>query len=316
MPYLKNSYFTFNSKLQLISCQIEEAYHINAFIRKIPSVGDHVVEILAQPFRDRFLAMAPRCLAGTGLHFDFHFKTHAQERGLLQLMFSPLVLPSGERYLQCSIAGRKLVPDQQRLLDQYAHMASHDLRAPVTNILSLSKLMSLPEMDQYDRKSMIGILEDINQQAEKLDQIISTLLKLKQKEKEVYKNTDRYPKKELKHILLLDDDALTNKLHAMIISRYFKDREIVSFESPREALLYLSEHLPELILLDLNMPDINGWSFLQILEENEFAIDVVIVSSTISPAERLKAYSFPQVKDFLTKPLTYDKIKHLLKDDA
>ena len=115
-----------------------------------------------------------------------------------------------------------------------------------------------------------------------------------------------------KQIMLVDDDSLTNKLHHIIITKHNKNKEVVQFDNPVRALEYLEENIPDLILLDLNMPEIDGWSFLRLLEERNIAVDVVIISSTIDPSERTRALSYKAVKDFLTKPLTYDKIKHLV----
>ncbi|KIO78353.1 hypothetical protein TH53_04125 [Pedobacter lusitanus] len=112
--------------------------------------------------------------------------------------------------------------------------------------------------------------------------------------------------------MLIDDDSLTNRLHHMIITKYNKNRRVVQFGSSTHALDYLKENKPDLILLDLNMPEIDGWTFLRLLEEQKPDVDVVIISSTIDPTERTRAQSYRSVKDFLTKPLTYDKIKHLV----
>lgn len=313
-PYAKNSFFIFDNKLQLLSFHIEKEDHVSHFLEKYPKSGENIVEILAQKFLERFRSLAAACLEGSGLSLEYHFKTPGNEDGTLQVIFTPLLLESGRHYFSCMISGNIGYPDQVRLLDQYAHMASHDLRAPITNILSLSNLMHLPEMEQYDRSAIMGILDDINNQAEKLDHIIGVLNKMKYREPELVAYKNDTERRDLNHIMLLDDDALTNKLHDMIISRYYKHKKIVQFDCAKSALQYLRDHTPELILLDLNMPEIDGWSFLNILQEHGIGIDVVIVSSTINPSERVKALSYPQVKDFLTKPLTYDKIKHLLTD--
>ena len=98
----------------------------------------------------------------------------------------------------------------------------------------------------------------------------------------------------------------------MIITKINKNKRVIQFDSPVKALEYLKGNVPDLILLDLNMPEMDGWVFLSLLEERKIDVDVVIISSTIDPSERARAHDFKSVKDFLTKPLTYDKIKHLV----
>lgn len=313
-PYTKNSFFIFNRDLQLISFHIEKQDHVSHFLEKHPVAGESIVEILAQPFLAKFHTLSAACLEGSGLSVEYHFKISGNQDVMLQVIFSPLLLDTTMSYFSCMIMSNTGHPDQGKLLDRYAHMASHDLRAPITNILSLSRLMHLQEMEQFDQKAIIGILDDINNQAEKLDQIIRVLNKMKYREVDVVSRRDDQEKRNLKHIVLLDDDALTNRLHDMILSRHDKSKKIVQFECPLAAMQYLRKQVPELILLDLNMPEIDGWAFLKLLQEEGIGIDVVIVSSTINPSERIKALSYPQVKDFLTKPLTYEKIRHILND--
>ena len=74
--------------------------------------------------------------------------------------------------------------------------------------------------------------------------------------------------KKLNCIVLIDDDEPTNFLHQLIIERYECTEQVIVFQHAREALRYISElregsYLqPDLILLDINMPEMNGWEFM------------------------------------------------------
>jgi two-component SAPR family response regulator len=67
-------------------------------------------------------------------------------------------------------------------------------------------------------------------------------------------------------ILLIDDDRIFNFLHSKIIERINSKHDIIAYESPFEALQYLlnlsESDLPDIIFLDINMPELNGFEFI------------------------------------------------------
>jgi CheY-like chemotaxis protein len=72
---------------------------------------------------------------------------------------------------------------------------------------------------------------------------------------------------------------------------------------------------PQLIFLDLNMPVMGGWEFLDIFNTDNYSefknIKVVVLSSTIDPEDLQKAKSYPMVIDFLSKPITTLMLEYL-----
>jgi len=76
-------------------------------------------------------------------------------------------------------------------------------------------------------------------------------------------------------------------------------------------------NVPEIILLDLNMPVMDGWEFLEIFQQRfpEFAAKtkIFILSSSINPSDREKAKSESNVVDFLSKPLDEFELQILKK---
>lgn len=117
---------------------------------------------------------------------------------------------------------------------------------------------------------------------------------------------------------VIDDDKLSIKLMSMLISKNNFCDEIISFYNPQNALDELknnaadSSKLPDVILLDLNMPVLDGWQFLDEFTQVDFAKKIVIfiVSSSIDPSDLEMAKNYPIIKDYIVKPLTSEKLKH------
>lgn len=310
--YADNSYFLFNKKNQITFFNIHSAEKLGHFLAKNPVIGESFVEIVSQKYVKSFTKLVQDCRLGQSFSIEQRLKMDDADDILIQVVLTPILTDPEEPYVSCTIIDSNRKSNQMKLLDEYSHLASHDLRAPITNILSLSSLLNFPEMESFDTEKIKELLKDINYQAEKLDDIIKMLNRLINKGKSSDEFLAEGTRSDSKQIMLVDDDSLTNKLHHMIITKHNKNKEVVQFDNPVRALEYLGENVPDLILLDLNMPEIDGWAFLKLLEERNILVDVVIISSTIDPAERTRALSYKGVKDFITKPLTYDKIKHLV----
>lgn len=121
-------------------------------------------------------------------------------------------------------------------------------------------------------------------------------------------------------IFLIDDMELVNLMHHVQLRRIGMEDRAISFTDPEEALDHLrfqkTNSEPILILLDINMPVMTGFEFLEfmVLEKFPSHIDVVMVTSSISEEDRTLAETFPQfVKDFVSKPLRAEKLEELIQ---
>ena len=125
-------------------------------------------------------------------------------------------------------------------------------------------------------------------------------------------------------ILCIDDDAITLMLCKKVIIKSSFSHEIITAQNGEEALRYFqtikevenqSNAVPQLIFLDLNMPIMGGWEFLDYFNKPEFAafktIKVVVLSSTIDPEDLEKSKQYPMVIDFLSKPITQAMLEYL-----
>ena len=120
--------------------------------------------------------------------------------------------------------------------------------------------------------------------------------------------------------ILVDDDPTVNFLHTAIIKSISLNIEVEAFEDPQKALdsLKLDKSSYRTILLDVNMPVINGWQFLDLLEEKNLGIPVIMLTSSIIESDRQKAREASHVSDFQIKPFSKNKFnlvfKKIIKD--
>ena len=109
-------------------------------------------------------------------------------------------------------------------------------------------------------------------------------------------------------VLLVDDDPVSTFITRRILESEGREIIIKEFFNSRDAFRYLAtgspEDMPDIVLLDINMPIFNGWRFLESVQENHLALDVVMLSSSLDSVEREKALDFPFVIDYMTKPFS------------
>lgn len=131
-------------------------------------------------------------------------------------------------------------------------------------------------------------------------------------------------KKKLNTILLIDDSEPTNFLHKIVVDDANCADECVSFLSAIEALEYLKTAKegkfpqPDLIFLDINMPLMNGWEFIEEynkLEDNQKGgVVVVMLTTSLNLDDKDKADTINKIAGFMNKPLTEEMLLKEIKN--
>lgn len=123
--------------------------------------------------------------------------------------------------------------------------------------------------------------------------------------------------KQLDSVLLVDDDEPTNFLHELIIKKSNRVKNILTAPGVDEAFGILESNDPELIFLDINMPGLSGWDFIEkfkdLSEVKKSKSKVVMLTTSMDPLDREKAQTYHEIKDFMNKPISLSLLEEILE---
>ncbi len=116
---------------------------------------------------------------------------------------------------------------------------------------------------------------------------------------------------------IIDDDTVYVSLVKKLIKIKKLSNNILVFKNGKEAIDFFSNTntLPDLILLDLNMPIMNGWEFLDafipLRKGSNKTPNLYVVSSSIDPVDSKKAKSIEGVRDYISKPISLESFEQI-----
>ncbi len=204
--------------------------------------------------------------------------------------------------------------EQNKRLKEFAFLTSHKLRQPLANILGLIELVKSESQSQQDvtitfetLRMLTGQLDDV------VHQMNDALTELDMEaEKSLFYNE---PEEEgINEIWIVDDDQVITYITQRLLHNADPSLKVNGYLSAKMALekLRIDGDCPDILLLDINMPGISGWEFLDELKKLGRFVNVYMYSSSIDPEDVKRARAYPMVREFLSKPLDMKTIHHLL----
>lgn len=129
--------------------------------------------------------------------------------------------------------------------------------------------------------------------------------------------------KKLSLILLIDDDDATNYIHKFTIEDADCTDKVVVCTTAIEALIFLSTlqengsyPQPDIIFLDINMPGMNGWEFLdeyeKLIELQKAKVVIIMLTTSLSPIDAIQAEQHKHITAYKDKPLSRVELEELI----
>lgn len=124
---------------------------------------------------------------------------------------------------------------------------------------------------------------------------------------------------KLDMVYIIDDDEIIIYLTDRLLKNSDFCERVLTFTDAQTALEHLKSSIdsntdiPEAILFDLNMPNMNGWEFIDEFKKFKTKIPTFVFTSSIDPKDKERSLSHKEIKGFITKPLTKIKLEKILR---
>lgn len=121
--------------------------------------------------------------------------------------------------------------------------------------------------------------------------------------------------KNLRHFIIIDDDPINNMICSMVIEHTLETAEVISYTNADEGFNHImnrKKDLATILFLDINMPEMSGWEFLEKFETLDESLktnfSIYLLSSSVNMEDKSLAVGNPYVKGFISKPLKKETI--------
>lgn len=115
-------------------------------------------------------------------------------------------------------------------------------------------------------------------------------------------------------VVIIDDDPISTFVTEKLIEKNVAEPvKFFKFTNARKALTELQKISPNYLFLDLNMPEMNGWDFLDSLNGENKNTAIYILSSSVDERDINRASDYKMVKDYISKPLIKQSISSIFQ---
>jgi CheY-like chemotaxis protein len=129
--------------------------------------------------------------------------------------------------------------------------------------------------------------------------------------------------KKNKTICIIDDEEINQFILSTIIKNLNSDIKILPFNNGEVALYSLTQlfvskgDMPDIILLDINMPVMGGWQFMDEFVKLQIGSKtaIYIITSSSSPEDKKKAKTYSDISDYLIRPIQTKTLKEIIEKD-
>lgn len=231
---------------------------------------------------------------------------------------SPVMLGT-IRDITDSMENLKNMDDQNKRLREIAWAQSHLVRAPLTRMHGLLDEINTGQLNEKERQLFFNhFKESIGE----LDGIVKDVIKKAQILEEdgilTKAFSGSYGKYNEVDVHLVDDDAVIRTLQERIILKSGFVEHVTSHASGKDFMDFIHSGLERnkliVVLLDLNMPDLNGWDVLDKIKalDLEEQIVVVVTTSSTDNEDLRSSYKYSSVVEYIEKPLNYSKMSRIM----
>jgi CheY-like chemotaxis protein len=118
---------------------------------------------------------------------------------------------------------------------------------------------------------------------------------------------------KMNKIYLVDDQPISNFITKKFLELEGYKGPVIDYTNSAEAFEIIANDENALVFLDINMPVMNGWDFMEAMKERQISNKIIILSSSTSKFDKDRAREYPFVLDYMVKPMNRQKFTELSK---
>ncbi len=212
--------------------------------------------------------------------------------------------------LEREVFGRK-IETQEDLFKEISILNSHHIRGPLSNLMGIIEHLN---EEVIEKNEVVNDLRVQVTEIEKIIRMVAGRLNHFKGNKDYRFRTIKNTGKPFK-IMFLDDDDIQLKIVRSMIERYYPNVEIEISSLIGHAIDKIQNGNYDLVICDINMPKISGFEVVEILNQTRPDIPIIILTSSLHNKDVWRAINFPNVYQFLHKPLSMHSFSKIFSEN-